>query len=148
MRDLWPDDIAYVKTKAPVAILREQASLLGQKTQNLVEAKVETQDSIQPEIFAYNFYIVAPALGYYRFLLFTIAHSIELYPLEMRIDEKIFWDVFSDASVFSIVDEEKLKIGSEDEFLQVLKKIFDAGKTRRIISVLLAQASSDSTQGE
>ncbi len=41
MTDLWPETIGTVRVKSPVAILREQASLLGQKTQNLVQAQVK-----------------------------------------------------------------------------------------------------------
>lgn len=38
--DLWPENIGASTTElSPVAILRQQASLLGQKTKNLVEGK-------------------------------------------------------------------------------------------------------------
>jgi len=42
MSDLWPKDIGNTNLRAPVSILREQASLLGEKTQNLVKADVYT----------------------------------------------------------------------------------------------------------
>ena len=38
--DLWPTDIGKQRIKTPAAILRQQASLLGKRTNNLVEAKV------------------------------------------------------------------------------------------------------------
>ena len=45
MVDLWPEDIAvYTKLRSPATILREQASLLGDRTQNLVEADVVQLD--------------------------------------------------------------------------------------------------------
>lgn len=43
-RSLWPQDLfTAVKTqRTPLALLREQATLLGEQTKNLVEAKVTT----------------------------------------------------------------------------------------------------------
>ena len=41
MEDLWPDDITPDEDlRAPAAVLKEQASLLGQKTSNLVKGYV------------------------------------------------------------------------------------------------------------
>ena len=40
MNDLWAEDIGVTTVKTPVAILKEQASLLGNKTQNLVIGEV------------------------------------------------------------------------------------------------------------
>ena len=61
MEDLWPKEIGTAEITSPVAILREQASLLGQKTKNLVEADVSPLNNDTDTIF-YHFYIVAPAL--------------------------------------------------------------------------------------
>jgi hypothetical protein len=44
MTNLWPDEVGYVGLKAPLTILKEQASLLGEKTQGLVKARVEAVD--------------------------------------------------------------------------------------------------------
>ena len=40
--DLWPDDIAVTSLQVPVTILRQQATLLGEKTKNLVEGEVSS----------------------------------------------------------------------------------------------------------
>lgn len=40
MVDLWPADIGEPNIRTPVSILREQASLLGEKTNNIVEGQV------------------------------------------------------------------------------------------------------------
>jgi hypothetical protein len=45
MVDLWPEEIAKVKIKSPVPILNEQASLLGQKTQNIILAEVSKSEA-------------------------------------------------------------------------------------------------------
>ncbi len=44
MENLWPENLTVTGTKAPVIILREQASLLGEATQNIVEAEVKNAD--------------------------------------------------------------------------------------------------------
>ena len=41
MENLWPDDITVMGKKAPVTILREQASMLGEKTKNIVIGQVQ-----------------------------------------------------------------------------------------------------------
>ena len=64
MLDLWPEDIGPIPDlKSPVTILREQASLLGKKTNNLVEAELVQLEAVISEDreFSYAFLIVAPA---------------------------------------------------------------------------------------
>lgn len=151
MVDLWPDDIAQPgKLKAPVTILREQASLLGKKTQNLVEAEVKQRDTapwvrVSPDDrglkkfgdFAYDFHIVAPALGHYRYQLFTATHAIELYPVAItNIDGDIRAEISPGQRADPIAK-------SEDELLEILRKIFGAKKTRQVIDGLRAQISPE-----
>ena len=56
--DLWPTDIGKQRIKTPAAILRQQASHLGKRTKNLVEAKVETATT--GDQFIHRFVIGAP----------------------------------------------------------------------------------------
>src|SRR3989442_9298254 len=66
--DLWPADIATAEqVVAPVTILKQQASLLGQRTKNLVEAVVETEPVDYGRIMRHNFIIVVPPLSFYRY---------------------------------------------------------------------------------
>ena len=65
MTDLWPDDIGRrTKLKVPATILKEQGSLLGRKTDNLVTGEIFEVDrnTLPKNDFAYTFYLVAPAL--------------------------------------------------------------------------------------
>ena len=83
-RNLWPEDIAVTDAVAPVSILKEQASLLGNRTRNLVEGSVSRRidiDSFGDDSFWYEFDLVAPALNRYQYRLFSIKHSINFYPL-------------------------------------------------------------------
>jgi hypothetical protein len=129
-RDLWPEDIAVNEVVAPVAILRDQASLLGERTKNLVEGRVTQRESHYSEPdFVYDFYVVAPALNNYRYRLFSISHSVDFYPLGIQ------------EGVFDLAGRDsELKVNDEEEFLQTLAKIFSSERTKGIISSLIAQS--------
>ncbi len=75
MMDLWPQNLeSLAPARAPVTILREQASLLGRKTKNLLEGEIVQVTPYKAEEdaeFVYRFNIMAPALGDYRYGLFT-----------------------------------------------------------------------------
>ncbi len=144
MTDLWPETIGTVRVKSPVAILREQASLLGQKTQNLVQAQVKGGPA-DPRTFLYFFQIVVPALDYYKYELFTINHDIAFYPLTIFLEEDICIELekSSTLSPWQKTAEDAFKIETEDEFLEALKIIFGSEKTKRIVTALLSQLDSN-----
>lgn len=121
-RNLWPEDVAMTDALAPVTILKEQASLLGQRTRNLVEARVSQRQSSKFD-FCYYFELVAPALDNYIYRLFQILHNVEFYPV---------WIDFFEVS--------PIEVQNEDEFILELEKIFSSEKTKRIISSLIAQS--------
>lgn len=124
---LWPEDIAVTDEVAPVVILKEQASLLGQRTNNLVEARVLPGQSHYSEYpFVYYFELVAPALDHYRYRLFEIAHGVEFYPVRIEFEE---FATPRDAP-------------GEDEFLLELAAIFSSDRTKRIVSSLIAQSKA------
>jgi hypothetical protein len=92
MPDLWPQDIATTELTPPVTLLKEQGTLLGEKTKNLVVGKVVRLDDwpwASPSDFVYSFYIVGPALGNYRYKLLTVSYPPEFYPLDIDVDEDI-----------------------------------------------------------
>lgn len=116
--DLWPANISSETTlRTPVTILREQASLLGSKTQNIVLADVNSSG------MEHHFYLVAPALKNYKYLLFTVVHDIGLYPL--RFNQSPLGQV---------------NAKSEDEFLKKLTEIFAHPTTKQVIEALIAQS--------
>lgn len=153
--DLWPEDlIGQPEIKAPVTILKEQASLLGKKTKNLIEAEVRPDQEVEtpttlerimgqtrPRLllnegeFRYDFYLVAKTLGY-RYKLLSIQHDINLYPVAMLPDEDIMMEISDGQKV------QKQWAKSEPELIELLQRIFTAQKTRRVIQALLAQMTS------
>ena len=134
--DLWPDDIAVAdSSKFPVIILRQQATLLGEKTWNVVEGEIRSninERSLYPDRnqFIHEFHLVAGALGNYSFRLFHLTHADDVYPSTIHISEK---------------KEEETKaiiVESDEELIEALRKIFASEKTRRIINALIAQSQA------
>lgn len=120
-RDLWPDDISQpADIQTPLFILKEQAAFLGQKTNNLVEGQVATDPTNTG--FIHTFYLVAPALGGYKYGLFKVAHPIDLYPASINFEGK--W----------------VTTKSQEEFIEQLKEVFAHNKTKSVIQALKAQS--------
>jgi hypothetical protein len=116
--DLW-GEISELAVRTPVAILREQAALLGTKTKNLVEARVTTEP--HGNAFLHRFDLVAPPLDNYTYNLFNVRHGIDFYPIQVWGEEK--------------------KLDSEEEFLNWLGEKLSAESTKRVIRNLVAQMS-------
>jgi hypothetical protein len=146
MIDLWPKELAVVDQKSPLTILREQASLLGEKTQNVVTAVVEGEHVIpgswqRDAPFRYGFTLTCPALGQYRFGAFAIAFGVEMYPVHFNLDTDIAPEVIEGSELE--LDGEGFPVASnEHEFIETLKLIFNSKKIVRVIRALLSQAGS------
>jgi hypothetical protein len=143
MLDLWPDELDIPDMKAPLRILRKQADLLGKKTRNIVEAEVVRDDERdqygwEQTSFVYRFRIVAPLLGGYRYLLFSISHDVNFYPLEIILDEDLAKEIS-----FQNNQNEKIQIASESEFIKILRMIFAARKTKQVITAIKLQSTDD-----
>jgi hypothetical protein len=116
--DLW-GNIQVADVRTPAAILREQAALLGTKTQNVVEAKVIS--GTEDNEFYHSFNLIVPALDYYTYSLFTIRHDVNLYPVRINRGPRL---------------------ESEQEFTDWLRKTLSSPETTKIVQNLLAQANS------
>jgi hypothetical protein len=144
MADLWPNDLGLVDIKSPLSILKDQAAMLGQKTQMIVKAEVGRGNleyyyrtaAINKEDlkkFLYEFYIVAPVLENYRYRLFSIIHDVDLYPVEFLLDVEIEEEI--------IGEEVDLRFAlSESQFIDMLGHILNSNKTKKVIRSLLAQS--------
>ena len=116
--DLWPDNIADSKLTTPITVLKEQATLLGEKTKQLVTAEVVTQTT--GNLFVNSFYLMAPTLKY-RYELFRASHGINFYPLSVEY-----------AGQHNTTRD-------EDEFKAKLKEILSAQHTLNVVHSILAQ---------
>lgn len=145
MIDLWPDDITtHTGLKAPVTILKEQGTLLGRKTSNIVEGMILKSPIDTKDFFEYDFYLVAPALGDYRYQLLRIKHSVDLYPLSIYIGGDVFEELSAEvkgqAAATAGEYQHALKADSEDRFMEILRAIFATQKVRRVIEAIIAQS--------
>jgi hypothetical protein len=116
--DLWPANIADSRLTTPVAILKEQAALLGEKTKQLVKGEVVTQTT--GNLFVHHFYLVAPTLNY-KYELFTVSHVINFYPLTLR------------------QTSQNVSIMNEEDFKEKLKEILSSQHTLNVVHSILAQ---------
>ena len=144
MIDLWPEGIETNRVKSPVTILREQGSVLGQKTKNLVLGEV-LEASGQGNEFAYSFFIVAPALSHYRYKLLTIHHDLGLYPVTVDVERRISQAIDLQFQVTQITPDGSnlgsyLKAESEAQFLELLREIFKSEKAIAVVTSLLSQS--------
>src|ERR1044071_5642497 len=85
--DLWPNDIAPTMEQVPpVTILKQQAALLGRNMKNVIEGEVETDTADFQRFLRHTFYLVAPALNFYRYPLLTVEHDVtKMYPAEVTV---------------------------------------------------------------
>lgn len=147
MENLWPNDIVETNITAPITILKKQASFLGEKTNNIVEAETEQiidKYWMSEKGFAYSFYIVGKSINY-KFNLFQFGHGVMMYPLTIKLDNDISKEIKEDQALEIKEDQlfdnmDILVVKSESEFLEALKKIFNSTKTRRIVQAILAQS--------
>ena len=150
MSDLLPTDLDTVAaTKSPLVILKEQASILGSRTKNIVKAYVRrfppahpalSMQAIAPkkkppqaEPFNYGFYLQAPALDNYTYHLFTLSFGVDYYPANFTIDDDIAKEINADPA-FGIVAVD------EEEFIRVLSEVLASQKTRKVIYAIYSQS--------
>ena len=133
--DLWPSDIEVSELVSPATILRGQATLLGMKTKNLVEGKVELAQDSGDKKFKYVFYLVAPALKNYIYRLLSVEYPVDLYPVTIRFESKKSKaeDSFDSESSHFIAKD-------YDDFVTKLGKVLSDERTKRVISALISHS--------
>ncbi len=128
--DLWPDFAPAEGELPPITILKEQASLLGLKLKNLIEAEVETGTTDYQRYLRHTLILVAPVLNFYRYKLLDVEHpATQMYPVTIRV---FLDDPANTAS--------EIKAENEDEFKTALKAVFASAQIKRVIENLLAQS--------
>jgi hypothetical protein len=126
--DFWPNDIGQTDMVTPLSILKEEASYLGPKTNQLVKAEVLTTP--QPDgRFVHSFIITVPGLSNYRYQLFNLIHPITLYPAQL------VWRGVG------------TNIATQDDLTAKLREMIGAPETKQIVAALLAQVSGQPNAG-
>jgi hypothetical protein len=127
--DLWPE-IEQSQVIPPVAILREQAALLGKKTNHLLDGRVDTRVTIDGR-FVHSFYIVAPALGDYTYKLFEVSHDENPYP--------VYGAALAASAGVILKPDLSVSLNTEQEFVDYVRTTLNLDNTKRVIGNLLAQ---------
>jgi hypothetical protein len=132
-QDLWGDLSLEENIRTPVTILREQAALLGQKTNNILEGEVSVERAAPKphEQFLASFFIVAPLLNKYRYQLLSVQYPlVKMYPL-------VIFDYNSEDS------PEKIACEDEASFVQALGRIFIQPEVKKVLSSLISQSRAE-----
>lgn len=116
--DLWPDDFGDTEMVTPLAILKQQAALLGKKTRNILEGEVRPSASPASSII---FRIIAPALGF-AYELFSVDTSVTIYPVRVTFQNR------------------ETTCEDEESFIREVERILHHEHTMKVIQSLIAQS--------
>lgn len=114
---------AATAVTTPLTILREQAGLLGELTDGVLEGDVQARRSAKGD-FTYTLYIVAPGLDRYHHAIVEVEHPVAMYPVSVLDD--------GTGKGYMCADEEM--------FVRVLQRILTSDHVRKVIAALLAQS--------
>lgn len=128
MPDLWPSEFNFSHIITPVAVLREQASLISQKTQQIINgrtstSKYQSQNSKGANFFIHTLYFVVPLLDDYEYRVLNVRHKLELFPV----------------TITSHIHDSEIDCPNLEEYQNELKKIFGSEEMIQVVSSLMAQ---------
>ena len=123
-KNLWGnlDDLGRIKT--PTTHLKEQADLLAEGTNKVLEAEVETGKTDGD--VTVTLAIVAPALNRYSYTVLRVNHGVEIYPLTLS----------------DIANNQSYRCDTEEKFLGSLETVLTSTKVRKILRSLVSQSES------
>lgn len=126
-KDLWGDLPTAEIIKTPSMILREQAAMLGEKTNNVLQGHVNIgRDGSE---FTADFSIIARVLDNYTQKIVLVRYKIINYPLQI-------WNFLSATS-------NPTNCKNEDEFTAKLQLILSSEEVRKLIIGLLSQSKAE-----
>ena len=125
-QNLWGELPTVEHARTPLSILREQANLLGQLTDRLLEGEIVVNSSSVEQLEA-HLNIVAPTLGGYSVTILILRYGLDMYPVQIQH-----------------ALEESVRISAKDEesLLNALKRIFTSASVQKVIKSLLMQIHS------
>ena len=130
MENFWPT-IDTKQTDTPLALMKIQGEFLEKHTSGILTYKVVKQP-FKHEFFKsgegirFEFYIVAPHMDNYKFMLFSVVHDLVFtYPTTI--------DYYN--------EEDTIEVNSREEFEETLKNILSQQSTKNILESLLSQSS-------
>jgi hypothetical protein len=130
--DLWPP-LGETPQTTPLAILREQGRLLGQKTANQVYGEVQTKADSEDGSFRHILWVVAPFLAY-RKPLAVATHKVGFYPVQVGPAKEVPPPGF-------IVARPSTTASTPEEFMQALQTVLASEDNVKLLNALIAQST-------
>jgi len=116
-----------------------EAATLNMHTNLLHDKIVDIQDdlgSIGTRYFTFEFFITSPNIPNYKYRVLFMRYEIGFYPLLVVLDDEIAMD--------ELINNQDVWCGNEEEFLQLLKKVLNSSKVRKVIASLRSMVKSAS----
>ncbi len=140
--DPWPDFSYAQELKAPGAILHEYGAILPVKTANYVALLVKPFESKYSN-FGVSAFLSCPALGNYTFRILNVFYNVDMYPLEITVDDNI-------GEELGWPRNERNRMSStaadQDAFRGELRKVFGSARVKKVIGALISQAKDVGVQ--
>ena len=124
-QSLWGDLKGLDTVRTPAIILQEQAGLLGQLTNEVLEGEVTRRVSDSSQRIIVSLYIIAPALQRYRVKILEVEYGFaQMYPATVES---------------SVVLRQRVAV-SESALDEILGEILSSHAVRNVISSLIAES--------
>ena len=138
--DLWPTSELESAVLTPIAILRTQATLLGQKTQGLLRGDVRVTNEKGKLLL--NFDVVAPAVNNYRFTLLSVRHPRGAsYPATLYTQTFVTLEKVSASKGAYVPDSETAY--TDQQFIALVQEVLQAPETIARLQSLIVRSNSE-----
>jgi hypothetical protein len=125
--DLWGELPKPSELKSPRVLLEEQATFLGRKTNQFLQARVLPVGNKVNKRFSYDLEIVVPALDDYFYSVFRVTYDVGLYPVACE----------------DMAAGRTWTAHSETELLERISETLRSPKVQNVISALLAEQTRE-----
>jgi hypothetical protein len=158
--NLWLSSELQPTVLTPIAILRTQASFLGQETQGLLRGDVRVTEGEKGQR-TLSFDVMAPAINNYRYTLLSVQHEQkDIYPAVISAQGLTVTETAR--SVFPLIPEREITTTipkktaySERQFINIVQEVLRAPETIARLQSLIVRSneetvasSSSNDQGE
>lgn len=145
--DLWPTAALKVDVRTPVAILRTQATRLGQRTQGLLigEVTITTGENNQVVL---GLEVIVPALNNYRYRLLSVQHAQDaIFPAKVsangfKIDVTEFGMLLQNSRTVTKHVNTKTAY-SEGDFIDIVHEALQAPETTALMQSLIVRSNEE-----
>ncbi len=123
----WGDDLLVIEALTPIAVMRQAAAQLPVKTNNLLEAEIDSSMD-EEECVVHTFSIIAPGLDRYACPIFTVGHN-----------EMLVYPTITKRLVFDDDRDDNWSDDTEEGLRATIRGILSLGSVKAIIYSLCAR---------